>query len=217
MSTWYLNPALTNFRREVNARWPNRDKASDGTIGDAAHQATNSDHNPDSDGSVDAWDMDVDGVDVQACINAALKHESIQYVIYNRRITSRTWGLGVWRDYDGRSPHTEHVHFNTRSSYENSKKPWFPEEDVLTNDDKPIISKAVHDTYIGNTGVTVAQVLDITRVKLPAIEKKVDDLAKVVTELKSQPVTVTVVVENPEVLNAVAVKVADLLAERLQA
>lgn len=129
MAAWYLNPALTRFRGEVNTRWPRRDKTSDGTIGDAAHQATSSDHNPDPNGSVDAWDMDVDGVDVQRVIAAALAHESIQYVIYNRKITSRTWGLGTWRPYTGTSPHIEHVHFNTRESHENSTRPWFTGED----------------------------------------------------------------------------------------
>src|SRR5689334_3811705 len=58
MANWYLNRALTAFRAAVNSAYPHRDKSSDGTIGDAAHQATSSDHNPDRDGSVDAWDMD---------------------------------------------------------------------------------------------------------------------------------------------------------------
>lgn len=132
MPDWFLNPALTRFRNEVNSRWPRRDKTSDGTIGDTAHQATDSDHNPDLDGSVDAWDMDVNGVDVAKVIAAALKHESIQYIIYNRRITSRSWGLGTWRPYTGTSPHTEHVHFNTRQSFENSNKPWFTEEEEMS-------------------------------------------------------------------------------------
>ncbi|MEV0608141.1 hypothetical protein AB0I61_17420 [Polymorphospora rubra] len=131
---WYLNPALSKFREEVNARWPNRARTSDGTIGDAAHQATSSDHNPDKDGSVDAWDMTAGpGVDVQAVIAAALRHEAIQYVIYNRRITSRSMsgGLGTWHPYTGSNPHTSHVHFNTRESHERSSKPWFT--DTNTN------------------------------------------------------------------------------------
>lgn len=136
---WFLNPALTRFRNEVDSRWPRRDLGSDGTIGDRAHQLTDSDHNPDRDGSVDAWDMDVDGLDVQKVIAAALKHESIEYVIYNRRITSRSMsgGLGVWHPYNGDSPHEEHVHFNTRPSHENSAKPWFtdqPEDDMYDQD-----------------------------------------------------------------------------------
>ncbi|MEV4622888.1 hypothetical protein AB0J74_29770 [Asanoa sp. NPDC049573] len=142
---WFLNPALTRFRNEVDSRWPRRDRTSDGTIGDLAHQATSSDHNPDRDGSVDAWDMDVDGVDVQKVIAAALKHESIQYVIYNRRITSRSWGLGTWRPYTGPSPHTEHVHFNTRESHENSTKPWFtdqPEDDMFEARDRDALTSA---------------------------------------------------------------------------
>jgi hypothetical protein len=145
---WFLNPALTRFRNEVDSRWPRRDKTSDGTIGDLAHQATSSDHNPDRDGSVDAWDMDVDGVDVQKVIAAALKHESIQYVIYNRRITSRSWGLGTWRPYTGTSPHTEHVHFNTRESHENSGKPWFTEEDdMFEAKDRDALTSANYRVY----------------------------------------------------------------------
>lgn len=199
---WYLNKALTNFREEVNRRWPNRDKRSDGTIGDAAHQATSSDHNPDPDGSVDAWDMDVDGVDVWECINAAIQHESIQYIIYNGRITSRSWGLGNWRTYTGSNRHDKHVHFNTRESHENSDKPWFKEEDMpLVDSDKPIISNAVHNTYIGKSGLTFGQVLDVLRVNVPEIEKKVDALAAKVAELQptaTGDVTVTVSDEQLE-------------------
>lgn len=127
MATPYLNKALTNFRREINERWPNRDKRSDGWIGDTAHQATQSDHNPDPDGSVDAIDIDVDGIDVQLTLAAAIHHEATWYVIYNRRITSRTMsgGLGVWHTYYGSSPHTEHIHVSSRQTHENSTKPWF--------------------------------------------------------------------------------------------
>jgi hypothetical protein len=51
---WYLAPALTVGRAEVNRRWPKRDLTSDGTVGDEAHQATRSDHNPNARESVNA-------------------------------------------------------------------------------------------------------------------------------------------------------------------
>ena len=195
MASWRLNPALTRFRSEVDARYPKRDKKSDGTIGDAAHQATNSDHNPDKDGSVDAWDMDSGpNVDVQACINAALKHESIQYIIYNRRITSRTWGLGTWRPYTGASPHTEHVHFNTRPSHENSTKPWFPEEDKVAHD--PLDEKDV-----GAVANAVAKVLNV-RYGFPV------DADPTAFERLTKPTTVTL---TDAQLNALADKVITAL------
>ena len=50
--SWTLAPALVQLRQELNARWPGRSKASDGTIGDAAHKARVSEHNPDADGVV---------------------------------------------------------------------------------------------------------------------------------------------------------------------
>jgi hypothetical protein len=135
---WYLNNALTTMRNEVNARWPGRDKGSDGTIGDEAHQSTSSDHNPDPDGSVDAWDMDVNlngagnGIpsdDIEFLKARFQAHESSKYWIHNRIICSRSTG---WRreNYTGSNPHDKHVHWNTRSEYEDSTKPWGIEDDM---------------------------------------------------------------------------------------
>jgi hypothetical protein len=132
MATWRLNPALTNFREAVNAAYPGRDKTSDGTIGDLAHQGTASDHNPDPDGSVDAWDMDVElygpgkpapAEDLEHLKAVFQAHESSKYWIHNRVIASRDAG---WKrlPYTGLNPHDKHVHWNTRSSHENSTAPW---------------------------------------------------------------------------------------------
>ena len=43
---WTLAPALKQLMAEVNARWPNRDRTTDGTIGDYKHSLTTSEHNP---------------------------------------------------------------------------------------------------------------------------------------------------------------------------
>lgn len=136
---WRLNTALTNFRNAVNAAYPNRDKGSDGTIGDPAHAARSSDHNPDGDGTVDAWDMDTDlrSADDAAAI-AELKrvfeaHPSSKYWIYNDQISFRDEG---WRArsyaYAGpnRNRHTQHVHWNSRESHEDSPAPWILEDDM---------------------------------------------------------------------------------------
>lgn len=120
---WYLNGALTRFRQSVNARWPGRDRTSDGTIGDKPHQETTSDHNPDADGSVDAWDMDVDGVDVEHLKSIFEAHPASGYWIHARQIASRATGW-VRRRYYGSNPHDKHVHWNTRPSHEDSTLPW---------------------------------------------------------------------------------------------
>lgn len=215
MPEWYLNGALTNFRREVNTLWPNRDRTSDGTIGDAAHKLTNSDHNADPDGSVDAWDMDVDGVDVWACIEAALKHESIQYVIYNRRITSRTWGLGVWRSYDGKNPHDKHVHFNTRPEFENSDKPWFKEREMnLTDKINLVTDKAVKysspTTTVEGVLASTSYYTLVVRNEVLALRAQVTKLAeKVDSHLATGGV-------SPGLVDAIAEAVAAKLAARLE-
>jgi hypothetical protein len=138
---WYLNTALTRFRAAVNAAYPLRDKASDGTIGDPAHQATSSDHNPDADGSVDAWDMDVElhgagrpyAADVEHLKAVFQAHVSSRYWIHNRQIASRLDGW-VRRPYTGANPHTLHVHWNTREAYEDSTAAWNVEEDMTVSD-----------------------------------------------------------------------------------
>lgn len=231
MVDWHLNPALTAFRSEVNARYPNRDKTSDGTVGDLAHQATNSDHNPDSDGSVDAWDMDIElngsgkpyDKDLWAVINAALKHESIQYVIYNCKITSRTWGLGVWRDYTGPSPHDHHVHFNTRSAYENSTKPWLPKEPDMPLENADVMKIWTWDLVDGDATEVAYKMLLRAADSATSANKAVATLRADVTALKaavadfaSKPVTTTVTVDiaNPEVLSAIAKAVVDELNRR---
>lgn len=114
MSAWTLAPSIRQLRDEINARWPNRSTSSDGTIGDAAHQARRSEHNPDRLGIVRAIDVTAAGIDVQELLDATIGDHRVHYVIHNRRIYSRTHGWAA-RAYNGSNPHTKHVHISLRN------------------------------------------------------------------------------------------------------
>lgn len=121
-----LAASLVNLRTEVNARWPHRDKKSDGWIGDKPHQGRVSDHNPDSRGIVHAIDIDRDGINPMAVVSACLRDNwPTKYVIYNRRIWTPA---NDWRDkpYTGADPHTSHIHVSikTGTNWEAAKWHW---------------------------------------------------------------------------------------------
>lgn len=112
---WRPAEALTTLRAQVNAIAPGRSRLSDGTIGDAAHAAVTSDHNPDANGVVKAMDLTHDplhGADMQAIADSIIASGDprIWYIIFNGRIWER--GIG-WRKYYGDNQHTKHAHFNT--------------------------------------------------------------------------------------------------------
>lgn len=133
MASWTLTKGLQNLRTQVNEAFPARDKTSDGTIGDAAHRAETSSHNPDDtpgskpewDGDPDstpevrAWDMDTDLRAAPATAQQVVDHirhlpgvsSVLRYMIYNRKIykASNSWYPEV---YSGASAHTEHIHFS---------------------------------------------------------------------------------------------------------
>lgn len=122
----YPAPALDRLRAEVNAKWPNRSKASDGLLGDAAHSSRTSDHNPNARGSVNAMDVTASGIDTDVLIAAAKKHPSVRYIIFNRRIMNRDIGNFRSRPYSGSNPHTAHVHISLyqRSTAEKDTRSW---------------------------------------------------------------------------------------------
>jgi peptidoglycan hydrolase-like protein with peptidoglycan-binding domain len=115
--SWRIARALVELRSEIDTRWPNRERSSDGSIGDLSHSARKSDHNPNASGVVRAIDVDADG------IPADWRAEHVRrrgdggdrritpggYVIFNRRIASDVGGWR-WRVYTGSNPHTAHVH-----------------------------------------------------------------------------------------------------------
>lgn len=125
--SWRLAWSLVTFRGQVNSRWPNRSKASDGTIGDAAHRNTKSEHNPNGDGVVTAIDITHDpasGANMNRLASELVTSSDsrIWYVIWNRRI----WIGGNWSAYSGDNPHDKHLHLSTaqdKARYDNAA-PW---------------------------------------------------------------------------------------------
>lgn len=122
----FLAPSLVALRGEVNSRYPHRDRSSDGWLGDAAHAARESDHNPDERGMVHAIDLDKDGLDLAALLRAVIGDPRCWYVIHDRTIWSRTYGWKA-RPYTGTNPHTGHVHVSIRydSTSEQDTRSWF--------------------------------------------------------------------------------------------
>ncbi|CAL8967492.1 hypothetical protein RHODGE_RHODGE_03336 [Rhodoplanes serenus] len=129
--TWRLAASLDTLRRQIDAARPARRRDWDGTIGDAAHAARTSDHNPNSAGVVTAIDITHDpagGVDTAALAEhlRGSRDPRIKYVISNGRIVSSTISPWTWRPYTGASRHDKHVHISVMpdaSAYDDAR-PW---------------------------------------------------------------------------------------------
>ena len=95
MASWRVAKCLLHLREQINARAPDRDKSSDGTIGDTAHAARASDHNPDRNGVVKAIDISNDPAhkvrsrDIAEAIRKS-KDSRVSYVISDGEIFSAT-------------------------------------------------------------------------------------------------------------------------------
>ena len=118
--SWRPAPVLATLRAEIDVGWPNRSTASDGFIGDQRHQLRKSDHRPDEDGYVRAWDVTNDthagpSLELLAAFLRDVGASGSQrlalggYVIFDRKIASAVteWR---WRPYKGENPHMTHLH-----------------------------------------------------------------------------------------------------------
>ena len=134
---WRIAESLKQLRKQINEAYPNRDKSSDGGIGDASHASRNSDHNPwvkDSHGVgvVTAIDIDEDLAPdihtIEALVTAIRNSRDprVKYIIYEKRITVSGSNLQRWKAYTGKNPHNHHAHISVNSDPKlyDSTKSW---------------------------------------------------------------------------------------------
>lgn len=160
MSVPVLAPCLVQLRAAIDTLCPNRDRTSDGWIGDAAHAETNSQHNPDARGVVHAIDVDKDlneaGLSLEMIVQHLLGRARaradlrITEIIYRRRIWTERhqW---TERPYSGVNAHLEHAHFtgsDERILEQNRTQPYHLEEIpvALTADDREWIAATIDTT-----------------------------------------------------------------------
>lgn len=123
--------SLDVFRALINAKYPQRSKLSDGWIGDQAHAARASDHNPNAAGVVTALDITHDpanGVDTWAIAETLRQNRDrrIKYVISNGRIFSSLVSPWTWRPYTGANAHAHHIHISVDAdpALYDDERPW---------------------------------------------------------------------------------------------
>jgi hypothetical protein len=140
--SWRLAKSLVRLREQVNRAYPNRNKASDGSIGDAAHQKVSSDHNPNAEGVVCALDLTNspdNGFDVHDLFDRLLvnRHPDLKYLISNRRIAG-DWTGWKWGPYEGKDPHINHGHTSVGIGPDGKSKPPYDDaNDWAVNAEQP--------------------------------------------------------------------------------
>lgn len=135
MTGFVVDKGILKLRSQLDGACPLRSKASDGTIGDLAHQERDSDHNPESppppgnpNNQVDAGDFTHDpanGADMNKVAEAirTSRDRRVAYLIWNRRITgpSHAW---KWDPYTGSDPHTNHLHVSVNDVHHDETQDW---------------------------------------------------------------------------------------------
>lgn len=133
MASYEVVPPLEDLRVQLNQVAPDRDKTSDGSIGDQAHSERASSHNPDETGTpewrdsdskneIRARDFDKDlrrkGLTMEMVVQLLVRGARsgrfwwLRYIIYAGRIWHKNTGFET-RTYSGSNGHYEHAHINT--------------------------------------------------------------------------------------------------------
>ena len=123
--SWKPAAAALTLRKQVDKRWPKRDRGADGIIGDKAHQARPSDHNPNARGYVDAIDIDADllGKGTGRAVAQRLADQivayaasglpgsqRIKYVVWADQVASGSYANSMWKWRGSGYGHYDHIH-----------------------------------------------------------------------------------------------------------
>jgi Putative peptidoglycan binding domain len=142
--------------KQASERWPNRNRAYDGIMGDAAHQKRKSDHN---DGN--AFDLSHDpihGVDCAVLSREVVKDKRVTYVIFNREIYNRERATEGWRKYNGPSPHDHHMHVSIKATSRNDLADWPWAANGTSKVQPQTTSYPGHPVRLGDLGESVYKV-----------------------------------------------------------
>lgn len=150
---WRLAKSLVTLRDQYNSEYPGRSKVSDGTIGDAAHAARQSDHNPDKNGIVRALDITHDpkhgldiAVEAQRLVDSG--DPRLYYVIANGRIWG--WPTKKWSKYTGENQHFHHMHISVNALGDDPES-WriFRKTETMTAKE---VDEMIASTYVAISG-----------------------------------------------------------------
>lgn len=199
-----LTAALSALRAGFNHAFPDRDHTTDGWIGDAAHQAEVSGHNPDDTVGVRAEYSDADtkpevrAIDVDTDLRSPLYSMQdvidrilvtpndlmrLKYIIFNRTIWSKNNG---WRpaEYTGIDPHTGHAHFSGDPLYDENDTAWSVEDMALTAGDAYTVWYT-KNLPSGTPTMSPATALLSTQMVTAKVPSRLDDLESKLDEVLS--------------------------------
>lgn len=196
MTAWEVNPGLAPLIHQLEMAHPG---IVIGTIGDAAHRAEKSDHNPNAAGRVNAADLMIGPHFLESAAGALLpwlvRDARTHYVIHNRKIW--TTETRAWLVYGGTDPHTNHIHLSVIDAAYKNTKPWVisppkPEDNVNVDDllkntakagtapETPlghyVLSQGVPDGLVGGTRAPFYAAFEALGAAVLDLHHKIDDL-----------------------------------------